>query len=151
LLPRLLRSVAGGGVLAVQMPDNFDAPSHIALFDVARSPRFRAKLAARVRAAPVAPAADYHEWLAPQASALDIWTTEYLHVLAAAGDVEHPVVAWTRATAMTPFTSALDEPEARAFADDYRARIATLYPVRDDGRVLFPFRRRFIVARRANR
>jgi trans-aconitate 2-methyltransferase len=151
LLPRLMRSVAPGGVLAVQMPDNFAAPSHLALYDVARSPRFSDRLAACVRAAPVASADAYFEWLAPSAARLDIWTTDYLHVLAPPADGEHPVVAWTSSTAMTPFASALDASEARAFVDAYRTRIAALYPVRADGRVVFAFRRRFIVAERAHR
>ncbi len=151
LLPRLLRDVAPGGALAVQMPDNFGAPSHVALFDVARSPRFASKLASRVRESPVAPADAYYGWLAPHASRLDIWTTQYLHVLEPTNDGEHPIVAWTSSTALTPFTGALDAAEARAFVDDYRARVARLYAPRSDGRVLFAFRRRFIVATRVNR
>jgi trans-aconitate 2-methyltransferase len=151
LLPALLRLAAAGGVLAVQMPDNFGSPSHVTLFDVARSPRFRAKLAPRIRETPVASAAAYYDWLAPHASRLDIWTTEYVHALAPRADGEHPVVAWTSSTAMTPFTSVLDAGESRAFVEDYRASVAPLYPPRPDGRVLFPFRRRFIVAARANR
>ena len=151
LLPQLLQAVAPGGVLAVQMPDNFGAPSHVALFDVART-RLASFARKRVeRATPVAPADVYYTWLAPHASRLDVWTTEYLHVLAPTGEREHPVVAWTSATAMTPFTSVLDADEARAFVDDYRARVAPLYPPRADGHVLFAFRRRFIVAQRANR
>jgi trans-aconitate 2-methyltransferase len=148
LLPRLLASAAEGGALAVQMPHNFDAPAHVALFDLARSARFRAALASRVRERPVALPAAYYQWLSPHASSVDIWTTEYLHVLARGADGEHPVVAWNSATAMTPFTTALDAAAVRAFVDEYRSRIATLYPLRADGRVLFAFRRLFIVARR---
>jgi trans-aconitate 2-methyltransferase len=151
LMPRLLDDVADGGALAVQMPDNFGSPAHVALFDVARSARFRDRLASRVRASPVAPADVYYDWLAPHASRLDVWTTEYLHVLATTSDGEHPVVAWMSSTAMTPFTSALDGDELRALVDAYRAHVAPLYPPRADGRVLFPFRRRFFVAERANR
>jgi trans-aconitate 2-methyltransferase len=151
LVPRLLQAVAPRGVLAVQMPDNFDAPCHVTLFETARSPRFRDRLADRVRATPVASAAAYHEWLSPAASRLDIWTTEYLHILKQAADGEHPVVAWMSSTAMTPFTAALDGDELRAFVADYRARVAPQYPLREDASVLFAFRRRFIVAERVNR
>jgi len=151
LMAKLLGAVSGGGALAVQMPDNFGSPAHVTLFDVARSERFRDRLASRVRASPVATADAYYGWLAPRASRLDVWTTEYLHVLAPSSDGEHPVVAWMSSTAMTPFTSALGSDGLRAFVDEYRARVAPLYPPRADGRVLFPFRRRFIVAERANR
>ncbi len=151
LMPKLVNAVADGGALAVQMPDNFGSPAHVTLFDVARSARFRDRLAERVRAAPVAPAEVYFAWLAPHASRLDVWTTEYLHVLASSSDGEHPVVAWLSSTAMTPFTSVLAADELRAFVDEYRARVVPLYRPRTDGRVLFPFRRRFIVAERVNR
>lgn len=146
LFPRLFAAVGAGGVLAVQMPNQFAAPSHRALHDTATSPRWRHALAARVRATPVAPLPDYFRWLAPAATTIDAWTTEYLHVLPAATDGEHPVVAWTRGTALTPFLAVLDADAQRAFLDDYRQRISTLYLPLADGRVLFPFRRQFVVA-----
>jgi trans-aconitate 2-methyltransferase len=149
LFPRLFDFVAPAGVLAVQMPSNFGAPSHTILADIATSPRWRAQLGRIVRTAPVAPAADYFALLAPLAREVDAWTTEYLHVLAPATEGEHPVVAWTRGTALTPFLAALDAGAQRAFLADYRARIAQAYPLLADGCVLFPFRRLFVVAVRA--
>jgi trans-aconitate 2-methyltransferase len=151
LLPRLLRFVAPGGVLAVQMPSNFAAPSHRALQATAGSARWRARLEPLARPEPVAPASRYYDWLAPEAAALDLWTTEYLQVLGARSDGEHPVVAWMRGTALVPFVGALDEDEREAFVADFAARIAGAYVPRADGTVLFPFRRLFVVARRGSR
>jgi trans-aconitate 2-methyltransferase len=150
LFPRLFAQVVAGGVLAVQMPDNFAAPSHVALHDTVTSARWRARLASRVRPTPVASAVEYFGWLAPGAESIDLWTTEYLHVLPAGDGIEHPVVAWTRGSALTPFLALLDAEATQAFLDDYGARIAAAYPRLSDGRVLFPFRRRFVVAVRAN-
>jgi trans-aconitate 2-methyltransferase len=151
LFPRLLAAVATGGVLAVQMPNQFGAPSHTALAELADAPRWRTRLAPAVRDCPVAPLAAYCEWLAPQAHAIDAWTTEYLHVLPAGDDGEHPVLAWTRGTALTPFLALLDGEGQRGFLDDYRAGLEAAYPRREDGSVLFPFRRLFIVAVRRDR
>ncbi len=148
LFPRLLATVAPGGALAVQMPSNFGAPSHVALHDLVASAPWRERLAPLLRATPVAPAGQYFEWLAPLARTVDAWTTEYLHVLAPGADGEHPVVAWTRGTALTPFLAALDPDAQAAFVAAYRGRIATAYPPRADGRVLYPFRRVFVVALR---
>lgn len=148
LFPGLAASVAAGGVLAVQMPDNFRAPSHALLEETARSPRWREALAARLRPHPVSRPHDYVDWLAPHVSAVDVWTTEYLQHLPRRDDGEHPVLAWMRGTALLPFMSALDTPEQRAFARELEARFAEAYPLRSDGSVLFPFRRLFIVARR---
>ncbi len=150
LFPRVFAAVAPGGVMAVQMPSNFAAPSHVELHAVAGGARWRARVADRARLA-VASAAQYFDWLAPLAATVDAWTTEYLHVLPRAEGDEHPVVGWTRGTALTPFLAALEPDEQRAFVEDYAARIRVAYPARADGSVLFPFRRVFIVATRAKR
>jgi trans-aconitate 2-methyltransferase len=100
-----------------------------------------------VREAPVAPAQDYVRWLAA-AKTLDVWTTDYVHLLPPRADGEHPVVAWTRGAALTPFEAALDAGAWAAFLAAYRARVANAYPPLADGRVPFVFRRRFVVATR---
>jgi trans-aconitate 2-methyltransferase len=151
LFPRLLAAVAPGGTLAVQMPSNFEAVSHVALHETATSARWHPRVGALLRPVPVASAAQYFAWLTPGATAVDAWTTEYLHVLPRSTDGDHPVVAWTKGTALTPFVAALAADEARAFVADYAARVAPAYPPLPDGRVLFPFRRVFVVATRANR
>ena len=135
--------------MAVQMPDNFGAPSHVALFDTARSDRWLNRLAALVRAHPVAPLAHYHHWLAPHAATLDVWRTTYVQALKARADGEHPVVAWNRGAALTPFLAALAPEECAEFVADYAARVTPAYPAGADGVTLFAFSRVFIVARRS--
>jgi len=146
LFPALFARVAPSGVLAVQMPDNFRAPSHQALFDVASRAPWRERLAPQVRRAPVAALARYHDWLEPLAASLDLWAAEYLQWLPKRADGEHPVVAWTRGTALLPFLGALDGAERDAFLGAFAERVEEAYPRRRDGSVLFPFRRIFIVA-----
>ena len=53
LFPHLARQLRSGGVLAVQMPRNFGAPTHVIANEVAAMPPWRAKLAHLVRPAPV--------------------------------------------------------------------------------------------------
>jgi len=148
LFPRLAAMVAPEGALAVQMPDNFRAPSHAAIAELAQDPCWRTSLAPLLRAAPTAPAADYYAWLAPHFARVDIWTTEYLQVLAPSPAKDHPVAAWTKGTWLVPFLAALAPAEHAGFLAAYEARVAKAYPVRSDGSVLFPFRRVFIVANR---
>jgi trans-aconitate 2-methyltransferase len=150
LFPRLFDWVAPGGTLAVQMPDNFAAPSHTAIAEVVATPRWRDRLGALHRTWPVQPAAAYFRLLAA-AERVDAWTTEYLHVLPASTDDVHPVVAWVKGTTLTPFLAVLDAAAQRAFIGDVSARVATAYPALPDGRVLFAFRRVFVVASRAIR
>ena len=142
LFPSLLAQLAPGGVLAVQMPRNFGAPSHTMIGDTVRAGPWRERLEPMLQPSPVAPPEFYYDILAPLAARLDIWETEYLQVL----DGEDPVKEWTKGTWLKQFLDALDEPQRGAFEADYAARLRTAYPTRADGRTLFPFRRLFIVA-----
>ncbi|MGQ9366713.1 methyltransferase domain-containing protein [Azospirillum sp. ST 5-10] len=145
LFPDLLAAVAPGGVLAVQMPRNFDAPSHALLYRTAQDGPWAERLAGALRGTPVHPPAFYYDALAGRARRLDIWETEYLQAL----EGERPVLEWTKGTALLPFLEALaDDAERAAFLDAYQERLAAAYPRRADGTTLFPFRRLFIVAQR---
>ena len=142
LFARLAGYIAAGGVLAVQMPCNFGAPSHTLMHELASSPPWRDALARLLRPMPVLEPAAYYGLLAPRARTLDIWEIEYLQVL----EGENPVAEWTKGTWLAPLLAAL-APDARAvFEAEYRQRVAQAYPRQADGRTLFPFRRLFIVA-----
>jgi trans-aconitate 2-methyltransferase len=142
LLPRLLGLVRPGGQLAIQMPRNFQAPSHTTVSEIAALEPWAARLEGRPMGSPVAEPDWYHDVLAPHAAALEIWQTENLQVL----DGEDPVVRWVEATSLRPVLQALDEDDAARFKAIYAARMRQAYPRRADGRTLFPFRRVFIVA-----
>jgi len=143
LLPRLVDRLKPGGTLAVQMPRNYDQPSHRLLADVARSPRWAGLLADAIRPVPVAEPAWYHDLLAPLTSELDIWEVEYLQVLHGVD----PVAEWTRSTGARPYLEAAGG-RAEEFMVEYADRLREAYPPRPDGSTLFPFRRLFIVGRR---
>ena len=141
LLPRLMGFVAKGGVFAFQVPNNQYSPSHTLMRDVAAQGPWAEKLA-DVRGVFVEKAQTYFDVLAPHAGSLDIWTTEYLHVLAG----EDAVFKWVSGTGLRPFLDALDDNERAAFTREYKARLNVAYPRRADGKTLFPFSRLFAVA-----
>jgi trans-aconitate 2-methyltransferase len=141
LLPSLARLVAPGGVLAVQMPRNFAAPSHTLMAETAREGPWKARLEPVLRPSPVLAAADYHRLLRPFGRTLDVWETEYLQVL----EGEDPVKEWTKGTWLRPLLDALEEPERSAFEAAYAARLRVAYPRLPDGTTLFPFKRIFVV------
>lgn len=144
LFPALVDALAPGGVLAVQMPRNFLAPSHTAIYDAARAGTWRTKLEPMITPPPVAEPQFYYALLASRARALDIWETEYLHVL----EGENAVKEWTKGTWLKRFLDALDEPERSEFEAEYARRVAAAYPMSPTGKTLFPFRRMFIVLER---
>lgn len=144
LFPRLVSMLAERGVLAVQMPRNHAEPSHTVAVEVAEAGEWHDRLEPLLRPDPVAEPAWYHHLLAPHTSELDIWETIYLQVFPTADDI----AGWTSGSMLRPLMDALDADEAEEFERRYVDRLRSAYPPGPDGRVLFPFRRQFLVARR---
>jgi trans-aconitate 2-methyltransferase len=139
LLPALLRGLAPGGCLAVQMPDNWHEPSHRLMREV--FVKHAPDLAAVETRAEILSAGNYYDLLAPHAQHVDIWQTRYEQVMPDAA----AIVEWVKGTGLRPFLEAL-APEPRAdFLRDYEREIARAYPARADGKRLFPFPRLFMV------
>lgn len=142
LLPALLAQLAPGGMLAVQMPRNFGAPSHTLMHETARSGPWRERLAPLLTPPPVAEPAWYIERLAPQVASLEVWETEYQQILSG----PDPVKEYTKGTWLQRFLRALPADQAQAFEAEYAERVRAAYPPLADGRTVFAFRRLFIVA-----
>jgi len=144
LFPRLLSHLRPGGVLAVQMPAQHDAPSHQIGYNLAESTRWRDHLRRLVRRRPILDPHEYYSLLRPHVCSLDLWFTEYVQALT--GD--NPVAEFTKGSFVGAWLSALPVDEARDFEARYRQQIALAYPVGSDGVTLFPFRRFFLIAQR---
>lgn len=144
IFPKLLARVAVGGALAIQMPANFDAPAARTMRELAASQAWRSHFPAdSIRVWHVHDLAAYHDILAPIAAEVDFWQTEYLHVMENAA----AIVEWYKGTGLRPFLDALANDQERVdFTAQYLERIERAYPVRKDGRVIFPFRRLFLIA-----
>lgn len=145
LLSRMTRWLGPAGWLAMQVPGNFDAPSHTLLRELANSPQWTKKLGGVLRGADsVFDAAGYFQILTDAGLIVDAWETTYLHILTG----PDPVLRWTSGTALRPVLTVLDEAEAAGFTAEYAGMLRRAYPADDAGRVLFPFRRIFAVGHR---
>ncbi len=144
LLPRLLGRLNRGGVLAVQMPDNLDEPSHRLMRETAADARFAPHIgdADKLRSRILSVRA-YYDLLVGEAE-VDVWHTVYYHRMADAA----AIVDWLRATGLKVFVEALPPALQPEYLAAYERRIAEAYPVQADGSRLLAFPRLFIVARR---
>jgi trans-aconitate 2-methyltransferase len=144
LFPHLMAQIATGGALAVQVPNNIDAPAHVIARGLAVSDAWRKCFpAAGVREWHVHDSGFYYDLLAPRAARIDLWETEYLHVMPTADSI----VEWYKGTGLRPFLEAISSAEDRErFIAAYLDEIRAAYPPRGDGHVLFPFRRLFLIA-----
>ncbi|MEB6633018.1 trans-aconitate 2-methyltransferase [Kluyvera cryocrescens] len=141
LFPRLVSLLAADGVLAVQMPDNWQEPSHASMRQVAHElghpPRART---------PLPSVQIYYDLLTQCGCDVDIWRTTYFHPLAS----HQAIIEWLSATGLRPYLQDLDSINQQAFLRRYLQLLEEHYPRQKNGQVLLAFPRLFIVARRAN-
>lgn len=146
LFARMAGMLAPGGVLAVQMPNNFQAPSHRLLMELAGQGDWADALAGALDHGTVLDPAEYWQALSGIGASVDIWQTEYLQVLT--GD--DPVLGFVSGTALLPVLARLPVDQADRFRTRYAEGLRQAYPRQPDGSTLFPFRRLFILARIAD-
>jgi trans-aconitate 2-methyltransferase len=136
LLAQLNAAVAVGGQLAVQVPSNFDHPSHVVAIELAKEEPFRTALGDSHKPPSVLKPEEYAvilDRLGYQRQHVRLQV--YGHQLAKRDDV----VEWVKGTALTPYRRAFSEEVFAVFLDRYRER---LFAVLEDTRPFFyPFKR----------
>ena len=138
----LLRQVAPGGALAVQLPAHYDSPLHREIFEVSKDPAWDHRMQKARTAVTCEHPSFYYDTLQPLASHLDLWETIYYHTVAG----PEAIIEWFRGTGLRPFLEALSHDERPRFERILLDRYHKTYPRRAGGKVLFPFRRLFFVA-----
>jgi trans-aconitate 2-methyltransferase len=145
LISGLFNHVGPSGALAVQIPSYSRLPVRMHIHEISEDPTWSHRMeAARSRLTMESPEF-YYDVLAPTAERMDVWETEYFHVMPDAG----AIVDWISSTGLRPFLDALESAADRErFVGRLKSRVAESYPVRNDGKVLFPFKRLFVIAYR---
>lgn len=134
-----------GGTLAVQMPDNLDQPTHVSMRAAASDARWAERLAtAHGERSTILNMNDYWSILKQHTQKIDIWRTTYIHPLKGLDGI----VDWFKSTGLLPYLNRLSDQEKVEFLAVYRRQLVDHYPALDDGTVLLPFPRIFIVASR---
>jgi len=116
LFDRLTRLLADKGQLAVQMPANFDHPSHRLAQEV-----FRQFSSQALPSTPVLSPREYAELLYRLGfAAQSVQARVYGHVL----ESTDAVVEWTRGTTLLPYQERLSASDFAAFLERYRERLS---------------------------
>ena len=142
VIERLAGLVAPGGSFALQVPCNYDAPSHRLLHEISSRPPYGEHTEGLHEDRGTHPAT-YLDLFSELGWAVDAWETTYLHVLQG----EDPVFDWISGTGARPILQALPDTLREEFVGTYKAALREAYPARPWGTVL-PFSRTFAVARR---
>ncbi len=144
LVPRLFALLEKNGTLAVQVPWIDNSPLHAAVYATAESAKWKSMI--RPVAFPIYTSPEtYYRQLSLLTDAISLWQTSYYHVMPSHG----AIIEWSRSTFMRPYLDQLNSPEVeRDFENDVLKSIKTAYPSQANGRILFPFRRVFFIARK---
>lgn len=147
LLRRWARELPPGAWIAVQVPGNFDAPSHALTRELAASAAWAAQLTdvGLREDDTVDMPRQYAELLAREDCMVDAWETTYVQRLSGS----NAVLEWITGTALRPVRSALNDADWQRFRGELAPMLDRAYPPRGDGTTWFEFRRIFVVARTA--
>ena len=145
LVQNLITQVVPAGAMAFQIPRHVESPLRQAIVETSHNPVWNQRMAGAREALTMESPAYYYDALAGVVDSLDIWQTEYDHVM----DGPQEIIDWISSTGLRPFLAALDsEAEEHRFVAMLAERVREEYPRRADGRVIFPFNRLFLVAYR---
>lgn len=149
LLEVWVEALASGGWLALQVPGNFDAPTHALMRETAVDHPRSGELEAASKRYGAGDPSTYLRLLSGHGLTVDAWETTYIHVLDPEGESDNPVLDWVSGTGLRSMLDVLDTDEEREeFRAAYGDKVAAAYP-RTPAGVLLPFRRVFAVGHKA--
>lgn len=143
LFPRLLNELSPGGVLGVQMPDNWAESTHVVIDEEISRRGWKTRLGDHILQHPVAPIEQYLTWLSG-AGEIDAWRTTYYQSMSGID----PVLRWVRGTVLVPVRSVLTDDEFQSLETVLAAKYRSAYPPGPGGTTVMPMSRLFIVVTR---
>ncbi|MBQ8209275.1 MAG: methyltransferase domain-containing protein [Clostridia bacterium] len=141
LLPHLMEQLNDNGVLAVQIPINWNEPLFKIIKNTAEQSDFDFSQAYFENNDALSPN-EYYEILSMCASSFDIWETVYYHEMLS----HEELINWVRSTRLRPYLDCLNEREQEIFEKELLKKVKDQYPVMKNGNVILKFRRLFFVA-----
>ncbi len=85
---------------------------------------------------------DYYDILKRYYSSAEVWKTGYYHVM-----ISHEaILEFIKGTALRPHLERLDDGKAGIFLQSILEELKSVYPIQEDGTILFEFKRMFFVA-----
>lgn len=145
LIPHLMSCLNPRGILAVQIPANFSAPSHTLLRQVIQTkPEWMQKLTDSILFHKFWQPEDYYTLFSQYQHKVDLWTTTYYQILK--GD--NAIVEWVKGSIVSNLRAELAPSEVDEIMIIYQELVNKAYPKNVDGTTLFPFTRLFFITQK---
>lgn len=143
LLADMMKLLKKGGVMAVQIPVNFEEPVHQIIKELSESEEWRGKLS-NVRGLNALTESEYFDIISQLSDDFSLWKTVYMHRMPS----HEAILEWYRTTGLKPYLSELNEPERELFEKQFLEELKKQYPVQKNGEIIFRFPRLFFTARK---
>lgn len=85
--------------------------------------------------------AEYYDIMAKSTDNITMWSTDYFHEM----DDHNQVLDFLKGAALRPHLGRLNETEQNIFMEELLKNLMKTYPCQNNGKVLFPFKRLFIL------
>ena len=141
LFKNFLNLTNDGGVLAVSVPRFDEMPISKILNKVAGNEKWKTATKGCAETFTRYDYQFYYNLISPDYQTVEMWQTDYIHVL----ESQPAIIEWISSTGMKPYLDRLNEKEKTQFEDEVLSEIKHYYPVQNNGKVLFPFKRLFMI------
>ena len=141
LFNQLFKLINRGGILAIQVPRFNEMPLSNAIQKILSKEEWKEF---KKQCSEIFTYHDYkyyYDLINKDYKSEDLWQTEYVHIL----ESQYSIIEWMRSTGMKPYLDLRNDEEKPQFEDEVLLEIKYVYPVQNDGKVLFPFKRLFII------
>lgn len=146
LLPKLAKMLTDTDILAIQMPNNFHSTAHQTALHILQSNEtwkdLSNKLCYGVLTNPMYDASHYHDLLAHNKfSAILCWETTYFQEM----NDHIAIFNWIKGAGLRPALVQMNKQHLNQFEKIYVEMLQEKYPTQTNGKILFPFRRLFLI------
>jgi trans-aconitate 2-methyltransferase len=141
LFKKLFNLINNGGVLAIQVPRFNEMPLSKAIQKVAGKAKWKEPTKGCAELFTYRDYKYYYDLISKDYKSVEFWQTDYIHIL----ESQYAIIEWIRSTAIRPYLDCLKDAEKPVFENELLAEIKDDYPVQRNGKVLFPFRRLFMI------
>lgn len=145
LLPSLFSMLRKGGVLAVQIPFNFEEPIHQIIGRTVASSKWNGKFENPSIFFTLSEG-EYFDILSELTDDFELWKTVYFHRMPSIDSI----IEWYKSTGLKPYLEALSDDDKEKFIADIKEELVREYPAQKNGEVIFRFPRFFFTAKKEN-
>lgn len=141
LLSDMMSILNPNGIMAVQVPYQFNEPIHKIVGEVAARSEWKS-LIPYERVFNILKEEEYFDSLAEISSDFSMWQTTYFHRMPS----QQSIIEWYRSTGLKPYLDVLSDDKKAEFESAVFEEVKKAYPIRKNGEVIFRFPRLFFIA-----